>query len=51
MTTQEIHERLNRRAGRKISTKHMQILMERFCEITGHPVSDTNIEAFLRYAW
>jgi hypothetical protein len=29
----------------------MQMLMARFEEIHGEPVSDTNIEAFLRYAW
>ena len=51
MTTQEIHDRLNHRAGKKISIKHMQTLMERFYEIIGEPVSDTNIEAFLAYAW
>lgn len=51
MTTQEIHDRLNHRAGQKISTKHLQLLMERFYEITGSPVSEANIEDFLRYAW
>ena len=51
MSTQEIHDRLERRAGKKIPIKHVQVLMERFNEITGEPVSDTNIEAFLRYAW
>ena len=51
MTTQEIHDRLNHRAGKTIPIKHLMTLMERFQEITGQPVSDTNIEAFLRYAW
>jgi hypothetical protein len=51
MTTQEIHSRLNHRAGKHIPIKHMQLLMTRFEEIHGEPVSDTNIEAFLRYAW
>ena len=51
MTTQEIHDRLNHRAKKKIPSKHMQLLMERFCEITGETVSEANIEAFLRYAW
>ena len=45
--TQEIHERLNHRCGRNISLKHLAILMECF----GHPVTETNIEAFLNYAW
>ena len=51
MTTQEIHDRLNHRSGQKIPLKHLQLLMERFYEITGEQVSETNIEAFLRYAW
>ncbi|MBQ3716839.1 MAG: hypothetical protein II901_00415 [Paludibacteraceae bacterium] len=51
ISTQEIHSRLNHRAGKKIPTKHMQMLMVRFEEITGEPVSQTNIDAFLRYAW
>ena len=51
MSTQEIHDRLNHRAGKKIPTKHMQLLMERFEEIHSEPVSDTNIDAFLKYAW
>ena len=51
MTTQEIHSRLNHRARQKIPIKHLQILMDRFCEITGQPVSDANIEHFLKYAW
>ena len=51
MTTQEIHDRLNHRAGQIIPIKHLMLLMERFQEITGQPVSDTNIEAFLRYSW
>jgi hypothetical protein len=51
MTTQEIHDRLNRRAGQIIPIKHLLVLMERFEEINGQPVTDTNIEAFLRYAW
>ena len=51
MTTQEIHDRLNHRAGKTIPIKHLMTLMERFQEITGQPVSDTNIEAFLQYAW
>ena len=51
MTTQEIHDRLNHRAGQIIPIKHLLLLMERFEEINGQPVSDTNIEAFLRYAW
>ena len=51
MTTQEIHDRLNHRAGQIIPIKHLMVLMERFYEITGEQVSDTNIEAFLRYSW
>jgi hypothetical protein len=51
MTTQEIHDRLNHRAKKKIPIKHLQLLMERFYEITGESVDDINIEAFLRYAW
>jgi len=51
MTTQEIHDRLNHRAGKIIPIKHLLLLMERFQEINHQPVSDTNIEAFLRYAW
>ena len=51
MTTQEIHDRLNHRAGKTIPIKHLMTLMDRFQEITGQPVSDTNIEAFLQYAW
>ena len=51
MTTQEIHDRLNHRAGQIIPIKHLLLLMERFEEITGESVSDTNIEAFLKYAW
>ena len=51
MTTQEIHDRLNHRAGQIIPIKHLLVLMERFEEIHGQPVSDTNIEAFLKYAW
>lgn len=51
MTTQEIHDRLNHRAGQIIPIKHLMVLMERFYEITGEEVSDTNIEAFLRYSW
>ena len=51
MTTQEIHSRLNHRAGKHIPIKHVQLLMARFEEIHGLPVNETNIEAFLRYAW
>ncbi len=51
MTTQEIHDRLNHRAGKIIPIKHLMVLMERFYEITGQNVDDNNIEAFLRYAW
>jgi len=51
MTTHEIHDRLNHRAGQIIPIKHLLVLMERFEEINGQPVTDTNIEAFLRYAW
>ena len=51
MTTQESHDRLNHRAGKQIPTKHLQLLMERFTQIHGQQVSETNIEAFLRYAW
>ena len=51
MTTQEIHDRLNHRAGQIIPIKHLMVLMERFQEITGEEVADTNIEAFLRYSW
>ena len=47
MTTQEIHSRLNHRAGKHIPIKHMQLLMTRFEEIHGEPVSDTNIEICL----
>ena len=51
MTTQEIHDRLNHRAGKTIPIKHLMTLMERFQEITGQSIADTNIEAFLQYAW
>ena len=34
-----------------ISLKHLAVLMERFEEKTGLPVSETTIEAFLQYAW
>lgn len=51
LSTQEIHSRLNHRAGKHIPIKHMQLLMARFEEIHGEPVSQTNIEAFLKYAW
>jgi len=51
MSTQEIHERLNRRAGQNIPIKHLLLLMERFREIHGQAVTEANIEAFLRYAW
>ncbi len=51
MTTQEIHDRLNHRAHKNIPTKHLQLLMDRFREITGQPVSEANIDTFLRYAW
>ena len=51
MTTQEIHDRLNHRAGQIIPIKNLLLLMERFEEIHGQLVSDTNIEAFLKYAW
>ena len=51
MTTQEIHDRLNHRAGKIIPIKHLLLLMERFQEINHKFVSDTNIEAFLSYAW
>ncbi len=45
--THEIHERVNHRCGRNISLKHLAILMECF----GQPISEANIEAFLKYAW
>lgn len=51
MTTQEIHSRLNHRAGKHIPIKHVQLLMARFEEIHGLLVNETNIETFLRYAW
>ena len=51
MTTQEIHQALNQRAHRKIPHKHLQPLMERFSEIYGEEVTDTNLESFLQYAW
>ena len=51
MSTQEIHERLNHRAGQAIPIKHLLLLMERFREIHGQPVTASNIEAFLKYAW
>ena len=35
MTTQEIHSRLNHRAGKHIPIKHVQLLMARFEEIHG----------------
>ena len=47
MSTQEIHEGLNERAGKKIPIKHLKILLECF----GQPVTAKNIQAFLRYAW
>ena len=51
MTTNEIHERVNRRCGRKIPVKHLAVLMERFEELHGTPIDETNIGAFLRYVW
>lgn len=45
--THEIHERVNRRCGRHISLKHLAILMECF----GEPITESNIGAFLKYAW
>lgn len=45
--TQEIHERLNHRCGSNIPLKHLAILMECF----GQPITEDNIEEFLRYAW
>lgn len=51
MTTQEIHRALNDRAHRKIPHKHLQILMECFMERFGTPITDTNLESFLQYAW
>lgn len=51
LSTQEIHERLNHRCGQTIPIKHLLLLMERFREIYGQPVTGANIEAFLRYAW
>ena len=45
--TQEIHERLNHRCGQNIPLKHLAILMECF----GQPITEANIEAFLKYAW
>ena len=47
MTTQEIHQALEGRAGKKISYKHLCILLECF----GEAVNDDNLESFLRYAW
>ena len=47
MTTQEIHQALEGRAGKKISYKHLCILLECF----GKAVNDDNLESFLRYAW
>jgi hypothetical protein len=51
MTTQEIHERLDRRAGKKIPIKHLMVLLERFEERTGKKVDERNIGEFLQYAW
>ena len=51
VTTQEIHQALNERAHQKIPHKHLVTLMERFVEIFGEEVTDTNLEAFLNYAW
>ena len=45
--TQEIHERLNHRCGQNVPLKHLAILMDCF----GQPVTEANIEAFLKYAW
>ena len=47
MTTQEIHQALEGRVGKKISYKHLCILLECF----GQDVNDDNLESFLRYAW
>ncbi len=47
LPTQEIHERLNHRCGQNIPLKHLAILMECF----GQPITEANIEAFLKYAW
>ena len=51
MNTQDIHERLNHRCGYNMPLKHLAILMERFTEIHGQPVTEDNLEAFLKYAW
>ena len=51
MTTNEIHERVNQRCGRAISVKHLAVLMERFEELHGTSIDETNIGAFLRYVW
>ena len=51
MTTQEIHQALNQRARHSIPHKHLKILMERFTECFGQPITDDNLESFLQYAW
>ena len=47
MTTQEIHQELEKRARKKITYKHLSVLMECF----GDEIDETNLEAFLKYAW
>ena len=47
MTTNEIHQRLNKRAGKRIPIKHLMILIECYKK----PVNEESIEDFLRYAW
>ena len=47
LSTQEIHQALEKRMGGKIPYKHLQTLMECF----GKEITDTKLESFLRYAW
>lgn len=47
MTTHEIHQCLNQRAGKHIEARIVKDLLDCF----GQPVDETNIESFLKYAW
>ncbi len=47
LTTQNIHELLNHRAGRDIPIKHLMILMDTY----GKPIDEDTIADFLTYAW
>lgn len=47
MTTHEIHLCLDQRAGKHIEARIVKDLLDLF----GQLVDETNIEAFLQYAW